>query len=68
MTAPDYGRSFAHWRGSGSKDWQGYTPMNPFVEGLATALCRAGCFGELLDPRLMFSCGISARAWSMAVV
>jgi thiaminase/transcriptional activator TenA len=66
MTAPDYGRSFARWRGAAAEDWQGYT-HHPFVEGLRDGSLPRRCFLNYLIQDYVFLVHF-ARAWSMAVV
>ena len=66
MTAPDYGHSFALWRGAAAEDWQGYT-HHPFVEGLRDGSLPRRCFLNYLIQDYVFLVHF-ARAWSMAVV
>lgn len=66
MTAPDYGRSFALWRGACEEPWAAYT-RHAFVEGLADGTLPRPAFLAYLRQDYLFLIHF-ARAWSLAVV
>jgi thiaminase/transcriptional activator TenA len=66
MIAPDYGKTFAHWREEASDDWQKYT-HHAFVEGLRDGTLSRSAFVNYLIQDYVFLVHFS-RAWSLAVV
>ena len=66
MSAPDYGRSFALWRGACPEPWTAYT-RHAFVEGLKDGTLPRAAFLTYLRQDYIFLMHFS-RAWSLAVV
>lgn len=66
MSAPDYGRSFASWRGACEGPWAAYT-RHAFVEGLRDGSLPRAAFLTYLRQDYLFLMHFS-RAWSLAVV
>lgn len=66
MTPPDYGRSFALWRGACAGPWAAYT-SHAFVEGLGDGSLPRAAYLAYLRQDYLFLIHF-ARAWSLAVV
>ncbi|WP_299967983.1 TenA family protein [uncultured Roseobacter sp.] len=66
MTAPDYGASFAVWRGGAAEPWRHYT-HHAFVQGLGDGTLPRAAFLTYLVQDYVFLVHF-ARAWSLAVV
>lgn len=66
MSAPDYGRSFALWRGACEGPWRAYT-RHAFVEGLKDGSLPRAAFLNYLRQDYLFLMHFS-RAWALAVV
>ncbi len=66
MTTPDYGKTFALWRGGASAAWQDYT-RHAFVEGLGDGTLPRAAFLHYLVQDYVFLVHFS-RAWSLGVV
>jgi len=66
MTAPEYGRSFALWRGACAGPWADYT-RHGFVEGLKHGTLPPAAYLAYLRQDYLFLTHF-ARAWSLAVV
>lgn len=65
MSAPDYGRAFAAWRGS-APDWEAYV-RHAFVAGLGDGTLPRDAFLRYLEQDYLFLIHF-ARAWALAVV
>lgn len=65
-SAPDYGRSFAAWRGGCLGPWRAYT-HHPFVQGMADGTLPRAAFLRYLVQDYLFLIHFS-RAWALAVV
>ena len=66
MTAPAYGRAFAHWRSAASGPWQAYT-QHAFVRGLGDGSLPNAAFLHYLRQDYLFLIHFS-RAWALAAV
>ena len=66
MTAPDYGQTFALWRGGAPGPWRDYT-RHAFVAGLGDGTLPRAAFLHYLTQDYVFLVHF-ARAWSLAVV
>jgi thiaminase (transcriptional activator TenA) len=64
--APDYGKTFAHWRAKAAGPWRDYT-HHPFVEGLRDGTLPRRAFLHYLVQDYVFLVHF-ARAWSLGVV
>lgn len=64
--APDYGKTFAHWRAGAATAWQDYT-HHAFVEGLGDGSLPRTAFLHYLIQDYVYLVHY-ARAWSLAVV
>lgn len=64
MSAPDYGRAFALWRGRAGEAWRAYT-HHGFVEGLRDGSLPRACFLHYLRQDYVFLTHFS-RAWALA--
>jgi len=64
--APDYGKTFAHWRAGAARTWHDYT-HHAFVEGLGDGSLLRAAFLHYLIQDYVFLVHFS-RAWSLAVV
>ena len=64
--APDYGKTFAHWRAGAAAAWQDYT-HHAFVEGLGDGSLPRTAFLHYLIQDYVYLVHY-ARAWSLAVV
>jgi thiaminase/transcriptional activator TenA len=64
--APDYGKTFAHWRAGSAAAWQAYT-HHAFVEGLGDGTLPRTAFLQYLIQDYVYLVHY-ARAWSLAVV
>jgi thiaminase/transcriptional activator TenA len=62
MSAPDYGRAFALWRGA-APEWRAYT-RHPFVEGLRDGTLPRAAFLHYLRQDYVFLIHF-ARAWAL---
>tara|TARA_R110002049_G_scaffold188402_2_gene356818 strand:- start:29430 stop:30113 length:684 start_codon:yes stop_codon:yes gene_type:complete len=66
MSAPDYGRTFALWRGGAGQTWQDYT-HHSFVEGLRDGTLPRRSFLKYLAQDYVFLVHF-ARAWALGVI
>lgn len=66
MSAPDYGRCFAAWRGECADDWHAYT-HHDFVQGLGDGALPRAAFLRYLVQDYRFLIHFS-RAWALGVV
>ena len=66
MSTPNYGRSFALWRGACPEPWNAYT-RHPFLKGLRDGTLPRPAFLAYLRQDYIFLMHFS-RAWSLAVV
>ncbi len=64
MSAPDYGRAFALWRGAAGEAWDAYA-RHAFVEGLRDGSLPRACYLHYLRQDYVFLIHF-ARAWALA--